>query len=100
MLTQALVADAMRQAMQGERLPPAGLAALQERKLRDLLRLAAERSPLHPRLYQGIDLERAALTDLPPITKEQVQSHFDEVVTDRRLNLEGVRQFCRETTGT
>jgi phenylacetate-coenzyme A ligase PaaK-like adenylate-forming protein len=100
MLTQALVADAMRRATEGEHLPPAGLAALQERKLRDLLRLAAERSPFYTRLYAGIDLERAPLTDLPPITKEQVQAHFDEVVTDGRLNLEGVRQFCRETTGT
>ena len=98
MLTQALVADAMRRATEGEHLLPAGLAALQERKLRDLLRLAAGRSPFYTRLYQGIDLERAPLTDLPPITKEQVQSHFDEVVTDRRVTLDGVRPFCRDST--
>jgi phenylacetate-coenzyme A ligase PaaK-like adenylate-forming protein len=88
----------MRRAMQDEHLPPAGLAALQERKLRGLVRLAAERSPFYTRLYQGIDLERRPLTDLPPITKEQVQAHFDEVVTDRRLTLEGVRRFCQEST--
>jgi phenylacetate-coenzyme A ligase PaaK-like adenylate-forming protein len=97
MLTQALVADAMRRVMQDEHLPPPGLAALQERKLRDLLRLAAERSPFYARLYQGLDVERAPLADLPPITKEQVQSHFDEVITDRRLTLDGVRQFCLDS---
>ena len=45
MLTDALVADAMRRAREGERLTPEELAALQERKLRDLLRFTVLRSP-------------------------------------------------------
>jgi phenylacetate-CoA ligase len=98
MLTDALIADAMRRALASERLPPEELAALQEHKLRDLLRRAVERSPFYARLYQGIDTDRAPLADLPTITKDQVQRHFDEVVTDRRLNLEEVRRFCRNST--
>jgi phenylacetate-CoA ligase len=98
MLTQALVAHAMRCAQEGERLAPDAFAALQERKLRDLLRWAVERSPFYARLYQGLDVARAPLTDLPPIAKEQVQRHFDDVVTDRRLRLDEVRRFCREAT--
>lgn len=98
MLTDTLVADALRRALEGERLPPARLAALQEHKLRDLLRFAVERSPFYARLYRGIDPDRAPLTDLPPITKEQVQQHFDDVVTDRRLRLDEVRRFCHEST--
>jgi phenylacetate-coenzyme A ligase PaaK-like adenylate-forming protein len=98
MLTQALVEDAMRRAQESERLPPAAFAALQEQKLRDLLRFAADRAPFYARLYQGIDVERAPLTALPPINKEQIQQHFDEVVTDGRLHLEEVRRFCLEST--
>jgi phenylacetate-coenzyme A ligase PaaK-like adenylate-forming protein len=98
MLSEALVADAMRQAREGEQLSPEALAALQERKLRDLLGWAVRRSPFYARLYQGLDVARAVLSDLPPITKEQVQRHFDEVVTDRRLRLDEVRRFCREAT--
>jgi phenylacetate-coenzyme A ligase PaaK-like adenylate-forming protein len=98
MLTETQVADAMQRAQEGERFPPARLAALQERKLRDLLRFAVERSPFYARLYRGIDPDRAPLTDIPPITKEQVQRHFDDVVTDRRLRLDEVRRFCHEAT--
>jgi putative adenylate-forming enzyme len=94
-LTQALVAEATRQAREGEQLPPEGLARLQERKLRDLLGAAVAGSPFYARLYRGLDVERAALTELPTVTKELVQRHFDEVVTDRRLRLDEVRAFCR-----
>jgi phenylacetate-CoA ligase len=94
-LNEALVADAMRRAREGESLPPEALARLQERKLRDLLRAAAAGSPFYARLYRGIDLERAALTDLPTVTKELVQRHFDDAVTDRRLRLDEVQRFCR-----
>jgi phenylacetate-coenzyme A ligase PaaK-like adenylate-forming protein len=97
MLTQELLGDAMRRAQESERLAPAAFAALQERRLRDLLRFAVGRAPFYARLYQGIDVERAPLTALPPITKEQVQRHFDEVVTDRRLHLDEVRRFCLES---
>lgn len=98
MLTEALLAEARRQAQEGEALPPEGLAQLQERKLRDLLRAAVAGSPFYARLYRDIDPQRAALTELPTVTKEQVQRHFDEIVTDRRLRLEEVRNFCRTAT--
>lgn len=96
MLTQPLVAEAIRQAREGEQLSPEGLARLQERKLRDLLRTAVAGSPFYARLYAGSDVERAALAELPAVTKELVHRHFDEVVTDRRLRLDEMRDFCRE----
>jgi phenylacetate-coenzyme A ligase PaaK-like adenylate-forming protein len=95
MLTEAVVADAMRQAQEAERLSPEALAQLQERRLRHLLRHAVAGSPFYARLYQGIDAERARLTELPTISKEQVQQNFGDVVTDRRLRLEEVQHFGR-----
>ena len=99
MLTQALVGEAIGRAMRGERLPPAAFAELQERKWRELARHAAEQSPFYRRLYRSIDPGRAALTDLPPVTKAQIQADFDEVVTDPRVRRAGVQEFCRRASG-
>jgi phenylacetate-coenzyme A ligase PaaK-like adenylate-forming protein len=98
MLTQSLIADAIRQAQQAERLSPEAFADLQKRKFRDLLRTAVAGSPFYARLYAGIDPEPAQLAELPTITKELVQRHFDEVVTDRRLRFDEVQRFCRAAT--
>jgi phenylacetate-CoA ligase len=99
MLTQSLVGEAIGAAMRSEHLPAAALADLQERKWRELARYAAEHSPFYRRLYQSIDPGRAALTDLPSVTKTQVQAAFDEVVTDSRAQLDGVQEFCRAGPG-
>ncbi len=95
MLTQALIGEAIGRAMQSERLPPAALEELRQRRFRELAQFAAERSPFYARHYAGIDLERVPLTELPPVTKKLVQEHFDEVVTDPRVRLAGVKEFCR-----
>lgn len=97
MLTPALVGNATKAALESERLPPAALAELQERKLRDLLQYTAARSVFYARLYQSIDLDRAPLTDLPTVNKEIIQKNFDEVVTDPRLNRAEVKRFCDES---
>ena len=99
MLTQALVGEAIGKALQSERLPPSALAELQERKWRDLARHAAGHSLFYRRLYRSIDPGRAALADLPPVTKEQIQADFDEVVTDPRVRRAGVQEFCRGASG-
>jgi len=41
---------------------------LARRRLRRLVALAVARSPFYRRLYQGIDLRRLRLEDLPPVT--------------------------------
>jgi phenylacetate-coenzyme A ligase PaaK-like adenylate-forming protein len=98
MLNEALITDAMRQAAQAERLSPETLAQLQEETLRRLLRHAVVGSSFYGRLYRGIDIERAPLTELPTVTKELIQKHFDEVVTDRRLRLDDVQRYSRTAT--
>lgn len=66
------------------------LAAHQRDRLRVLLAHAAEHSPFHARRLRGLDPARFELADLarlPVMTKAQMMAEFDDVVTDRRLNL-------------
>jgi phenylacetate-CoA ligase len=71
------------------------LAAHQERRWRAVARLAAERAPFYRELYRGIDLERAPLTELPPVEKGQLMERFDESVTDPALRLADLEAFLR-----
>jgi phenylacetate-CoA ligase len=60
----------------------------QRDELRRLLVRAVERSPFHARRLVAIDPERFELEQLPQLpvmTKEQMMSSFDELLTDQRL---------------
>jgi phenylacetate-coenzyme A ligase PaaK-like adenylate-forming protein len=65
-------------------------AAERQRALRRLLAVAIERSPWHRRRLAHVDPARfteADLADIPPMTKDDLMSSFDEIVTDPRLTL-------------
>lgn len=71
------------------------LHALRDERLRALLRYAAERSPWHARRLRNVDIEAIGGDDLsaiPPMTKADLMSAWDEIVTDRRLTLDLVRR--------
>jgi phenylacetate-coenzyme A ligase PaaK-like adenylate-forming protein len=71
----------------------ARLAAYQRDRLRELLAHAAANSRFHARRLAGIDLGRFEIADLPTLpvmTKAEMMSQFDAVVTDRRLSLQRV----------
>jgi phenylacetate-CoA ligase len=73
------------------RAAPERVEALQARRLRRLLRHAADRSPFYRQKFKGIDLRACSLADLPVTTKGELMERFDEVVTDpgvRRADLE------------
>ena len=64
------------------------LALHQRDRLRELLAHALARSPFHAERLAGVDPTRFELHDLarlPTMTKAQMMSRFDDVVTDRRL---------------
>ena len=64
------------------------LQEFQRHELRRLLAAAVERSPFHARRLRGIEPERfdlEQLPELPVMSKEQMMSSFDELLTDRRL---------------
>lgn len=73
------------------RWSPDRVLAVQERRLRRLLRHAATRSPLYREKYRGLDLDRCPLSELPTTTKAELMADFDRAVTSpavRRADLE------------
>jgi phenylacetate-coenzyme A ligase PaaK-like adenylate-forming protein len=73
--------------------PPARVERLQRRRLHQLVRFAAKRSPLYREKYRGIDLNHFALSQLPTTNKAEVASHFEESLTDRRIRRADVERF-------
>jgi phenylacetate-coenzyme A ligase PaaK-like adenylate-forming protein len=69
-------------------LSRAELEALQKRKFRDLVAYAQAHSPYWRRVIaeHGIDPANCVPTDFPVLTKQQINEHFDEIVTDRRIS--------------
>ena len=70
------------------------LAAHQRDRLRELLACAAANSRFHARRLAGIDLDRFEVADLPRLpvmTKAEMMTRFDDVVTDRRVSMRQVQ---------
>jgi phenylacetate-coenzyme A ligase PaaK-like adenylate-forming protein len=68
----------------------AEIDAEQTRALRELLRHAVGRSPWHRERLRHVDVERitpARLTEIPPMTKDDLMAHWDAIVTDPRCTL-------------
>jgi phenylacetate-CoA ligase len=69
------------------------IAALREQRLRSLLKTAVERSPFYQRRYRGLNIATVPLTELPPVTKDDLRDHWDDVVTDRALRHDEINAF-------
>ena len=72
------------------------------RALRALLAVAVARSPWHRERLAGVDLgelSEANIESLPVMTKADLMSHFDDVVTDRRVTRETCERHLDEATG-
>jgi phenylacetate-coenzyme A ligase PaaK-like adenylate-forming protein len=62
-------------------------------RLRQLLAVARAKSPWHRARLSEVDvdaIDEAGLRSLPVMTKTDLMSHFDEIVTDPRITLEQV----------
>ena len=71
-------------------------------RLRAVLRQASERSPWFRARLADLDVNRVSEEDLrrlPPMTKDDLMEHFDEIVTDRRLSLDAVERHLERATG-
>src|SRR5262245_24540093 len=72
-----------------------------QRRLRELLRIAIERSPWHRARLTFVDPDRFEEQDLhrlPTMTKEELMANWDDIVTDRRLSLETVERHLATLT--
>ena len=74
------------------------LARHQTRRLRTLLAAAQQRSPFHARRLAHVDPARFELADLyclPTMTKTDLMTSFDQLVTDPRINRRLVEEQLR-----
>lgn len=85
-----------------QQLGPRGLYLKQEWRLRAVLHHAVRNSPFYRERFRGLDVERCPLKELPVLTKREMMDHYDELVTDERLNLRDLRGFLDDpaTAGT
>lgn len=79
----------------GDKRPRERNLKLQEKRLNDLVNYAREYSPFYKKLYTGID-ENYKLSDLPPVTKPQIMSSFDDVLTDRDITMRRIDDFTSD----
>ena len=75
---------------------PPRIQALQQRRLRRLVALAAKRSPFYAKRLKDIDPERFELSELEPVSKTAMMENFDAVLTDRRLRYEDLERFVSD----
>jgi len=71
--------------------PAEKLKAERERRLRELLQIAKQRSAWHRTRLARIDPDRAteaSLQDIAPMTKDDLMANFDAISTDARLTLD------------
>jgi phenylacetate-coenzyme A ligase PaaK-like adenylate-forming protein len=74
-------------------MTPEQVQDIQQSRLRKLLRKVMARSPFYRQKFQGIDLLRCRLSDLPITTKSELKEHLDEVVTDPGVTRESLLAF-------
>ncbi len=77
-------------------LAPERVLALQQRRLRRLLRKVVRRSPFYRQKFRGIDVSRCPLSELPTTNKVELMEHFDDVATDPQVRLEDVERFMSD----
>src|SRR5207302_1325208 len=69
---------------------------LQQCGVRRLLGRVGERSAFYRQKYRGLDLRRCRLTDLPPVTKDELKYHLVDVATDPEMTRAGVERFMAD----
>lgn len=86
---------AMLRTYQGNDLSREKIAAIQKKRLRKLVDHARKNSPYYKKLFEDVG-EDFRLSDLPPTTKPQMMSRFDEVVTDRNVTMKRIDEFTKD----
>jgi phenylacetate-coenzyme A ligase PaaK-like adenylate-forming protein len=71
------------------------LAALQQKRLKSLVKFAKENSPFYQKLYAEIG-DAFSLSDLAPVSKPELMAHFDDVLTDRAITVARIDDFTQD----
>lgn len=79
----------------GDKRPREKNLKLQEKRLRELVDYAVKHSPFYMRLYSSIG-EAYTLSELTPVSKPQMMASFDDVLTDRNINMKRIEDFTAD----
>lgn len=69
------------------------LEALQEDNFRELVTYAIKHAPYYAKIANGRDPNTLTLEDFPPLNKTLVMENFNDIVTDRNIDLKDVISF-------
>lgn len=69
----------------------------QQSELKKLREFTYKNSPFYKRFHKG--LEDRPLNELPVLTKKELMANWDDIVTDRSLQLKDIEQFLDNVTG-
>ena len=91
---------ARKEFYQNQKLTRAELEALKLEKFRKLVGHAQQNSPYYKRIISenAIDVANCTPLDFPILTKSMLVEHFDDIVTDRRINRASVSEFLGHST--
>lgn len=87
--------DKMIKTHRGDRLSRNRIEAVQNKRLKSLVKVAKEKSPFYRKLYTNIG-EDFHLADLPPVSKPELMANFDEVLTDRNITMARIDEFTQD----
>ncbi|MBR5088539.1 MAG: phenylacetate--CoA ligase family protein [Ruminiclostridium sp.] len=87
--------SAMAETYTGGKADREKLSRLRRRRLAELVAYARANSPYYRELYSGIG-DKYWLSDLPPVSKPELMSHFDDVVTDRNITMSRIDEFTSD----
>ena len=72
---------------------PDRILALQQSRLRSLIRWAKSQSPFYAEHLRHVDPEKFELSQLPTLTKADMMNNFDSFLTDRQLRRTDLERF-------
>lgn len=70
--------------------------ARQQRRLQAIVEFARTHSPYYQKLYYHLPPQTKQITDLPPVTKRDLMSHFDDWVTDSQIRRDDMEAFIAD----
>ena len=79
-----------------KKMPKETLRMLQEERLQNLIQYARANSALYKEKYTGLP-GKPSLGLLPPVSKKELMSRFDEWITNPSVNLKDVQAFIQNT---
>lgn len=72
---------------------PEDILSRQQSRLADLISFARLDSKYYAQKYSELPEHITSLQQIPPVTKSELMSHFNDWVTDPEITIEGVKEF-------